>query len=143
MVFEGCTRIAAEYFAKAEFGGCIVNIASIYGMVAPRFHIYHGFEYPKEPLLQYCMVKAGIIQMNKWIAAKYGPRGVRCNSVSPGGIGDTKQPFKWQERYRKGVPLGEMIYPEDVAAAVAFLASDDANFISGQNLAIDGGLTAL
>lgn len=143
MVFEDCTKIAADSFANHISGGVIINIASIYGIIAPRFEIYRGFEYPKEPQLQYCMVKAGIIQMNKWIAAKYGPQLVRCNSVSPGGVYHPKQSKEWQQRYKDIIPLGDMADPEDVAATVVFLASDEARYITGVNIPVCGGITSL
>ena len=79
--------------------------------------------------------------MTRALACKYGPQGVRVNCVSPGGVFDNQDPV-FVERYNQRVPLGRMATPEDVADAVVFLASDKAKYITGQNLVVDGGLTA-
>ena len=115
--------------------GAIVNIASVNGLTALA----------EEP---YSAAKAGVINLTKNMAVKYGQRGVRVNCISPGTV---RTPI-WQERLAqdpeifdrlaKWYPLGRVGEPEDVARAALFLASDDAAWITGTNLVVDGGLLA-
>jgi meso-butanediol dehydrogenase/(S,S)-butanediol dehydrogenase/diacetyl reductase len=116
-------------------GGAIVNIASVNGLG------YFGNE-------AYSAAKAGMINLTQSIAARYGPKGIRANVVAPGSI---RTPI-WNERVEKApqvfetlvkwYPLGRIGEPEDVAAAVLFLASDAAAWISGAVLRVDGALMA-
>jgi len=90
----------------------------------------------------YSAIKAGIINFTKYLAAYYGPFNVRVNSVSPGGIFDG-QPKQFVEQYEEKVPLRRMGKPGDIAPAVAFLISDDSSYVTGHNLVVDGGWTAI
>jgi NAD(P)-dependent dehydrogenase (short-subunit alcohol dehydrogenase family) len=115
--------------------GAIVNIASVNGLG------YFGNE-------AYSAAKAGMINLTQSIAARYGPQGIRASAIAPGSI---RTPI-WGERLDKDpevfdklvkwYPLGRVGEPEDVAAAALFLASDDAAWVSGAVLRVDGGLTA-
>jgi NAD(P)-dependent dehydrogenase (short-subunit alcohol dehydrogenase family) len=124
---------------KEGGGGSIINLASIYGIVAPDFSIYEGT--PMTMPVAYASIKAGIIALTKYIATCYGPCQVRANVVSPGGIFD-RQPASFVERYSSRTPLGRMGKPEEVVGAVIYLASDAASFVTGHNLVVDGGWTA-
>ncbi len=114
-------------------GGVIVNIASVNGLG------YFGNE-------AYSAAKAGMINLSQSIAARYGPKGIRANVVAPGSI---RTPI-WNERVEKEpqvfetlvkwYPLGRIGESQDVAAAALFLASDEAAWISGAVLRVDGGL---
>ena len=116
-------------------GGVIVNIASVNGLAY----------FANEP---YSAAKAGLINLTRSMAARYGPQGVRVVAIAPGTI---RTPL-WQERVDKKpeiferlmrwYPLRRVGEPEDVAAAAAFLASDDASWITGEVLRVDGGLLA-
>lgn len=128
----------AEHF-KDNGGGNIVNIASIYGVVGPSFEVYDGTEMTMPAA--YSAIKGGIINMSKYMATYLGKDGVRVNVVSPGGIFD-HQKESFVKSYEKLVPLGRMGNPEDIAPAVSFLLSDEAKYITGQNLIVDGGWTA-
>jgi 2-hydroxycyclohexanecarboxyl-CoA dehydrogenase len=122
----------------ARGGGKVVNIASDAGRVGS------SGEAP------YSACKGGIIAMTKTLARELATKGVRLNTVCPGltetgmlesfmlGAGN---PDKLREAYTRAVPIGRLGKPEDIAGAVLFLASDDAEFITGQTISVSGGLT--
>ena len=111
--------------------GRIISIASIIGLIG------------NPGQANYAASKAGIIALTKSVAKELGSRGVTANAVAPGFI-ETAMTEVLPEEVRKGflenIPLGRGGTPEDVANAVAFLASDDAAYISGQVLTVDGGM---
>lgn len=116
--------------------GSIVNIASVSGMKATE----------KVPLSVYSTTKAGIIMFTKSIAVEYAPYKIRCNCVCPGTVRSPfLQPYLEDEKARKVMsatqPLGRIGEPEDVAHSVLYLASDEASWITGAVLVVDGGST--
>ena len=135
-----CCRAALTQMKK-QGSGSLVNIASIYGVVAPDFAIYEGMEHTTSPAV-YSAIKGGILQLTKYLAALYGPHGVRVNAVSPGGIFDRHDPV-FVERYNAKTMLRRMGTPEDIAGPVAFLLSDSAAYITGHNLMVDGGFVEM
>jgi NAD(P)-dependent dehydrogenase (short-subunit alcohol dehydrogenase family) len=120
--------------------GSIINIASIYGVVANDPTIYEGTTMVQPPT--YNFVKAGMINYTRYLACYYGKQGVRANSISPGGYFDN-QPEPFVKAYCHRVPVGRMLGPEDIQGAVVFLASDASQYVTGTNLMVDGGWTAL
>lgn len=120
--------------------GSIVNIASIYGVVGNDFTLYE--EYGGTSPSAYSAIKGGIINFSRYMASYFGKKGVRVNCVSPGGIFDNQHP-SFVARYEAKVPMGRLGNPEDIAPAVSFLLSDEARYITGQNLIVDGGWTAI
>jgi len=120
--------------------GSIINISSIYGVVANDPTIYEGTDMLQPP--HYNFVKAGMINFTRHIANYYGKRGVRANCVSPGGY-FSNQPESFVSNYCKRVPIGRMLDNEDIKGAVVFLASDASEYITGHNLMVDGGWTSL
>lgn len=122
---------------QARKAGVIVNIASVNGV---RF-----FGNPA-----YSAAKAALINMTQSVASEYGKFGIRCNAVLPGSV--HTENISWEIRLRKDpqifeklakwYPLGRVAQPDDVAKAVSFLASDDAAYITGIELPVDGGLLA-
>lgn len=120
--------------------GSIVNIASIYGVVGNDLTIYENTSVISSA--PYAAIKGGIINFTRYLASYYGRSGVRINCVSPGGIFNN-QDQKFVSNYEKKVPLGRMGNPDDIAPVVSFLISDDAKYITGQNLIVDGGWTAV
>ncbi|GLY85125.1 SDR family NAD(P)-dependent oxidoreductase [Actinoallomurus iriomotensis] len=89
----------------------------------------------------YTAAKAGLIGLARSLAKELGPRGVRVNVVAPGPIEtEAEVPPEVRERYQRIIALGRLGRPEDVARAVTFLAGDDAAFITGETLHVDGGI---
>lgn len=120
--------------------GSIVNMASIYGVVGNDLTIYENTNIGTAA--QYSAIKGGIINLTRYLASYFGKQGVRVNCVSPGGIFDNQNPV-FVANYEKKVPMGRMGNPDDIAPAVSFLLSDEAKYITGQNLIVDGGWTAI
>jgi NAD(P)-dependent dehydrogenase (short-subunit alcohol dehydrogenase family) len=124
-----------KFMAKQK-SGSIVNIASIYGVVGNDFSLYEGTDIVPPPA--YSAIKGGIISLSRYLASYYGKRGIRVNTVSPGGIFDNQKPI-FVDNYNKKVPMGRMGNPDDIAPSVTFLLSDKAKYITGHNLIVDGG----
>jgi meso-butanediol dehydrogenase/(S,S)-butanediol dehydrogenase/diacetyl reductase len=129
-----CTRVAlADMLTRRR--GAIVNIASINGLTALGYEAYSA-------------AKAGLISLTQSTAVAYGRHGIRANAIAPGSIRtpiwDERAEIDPQifERVSEWYPLGRIGEPEDVARAVLFLASDDAAWITGTVLHVDGGLLA-
>lgn len=120
--------------------GSIVNMSSIYGVVGNDFTVYDGTSMTSAPA--YSAIKGGIINFTRYLASYYGKRGIRVNTVSPGGIFDNQNPT-FVSNYNKKVPIGRMGNPDDISPAVAFLLSDKAKYITGHNLIVDGGWCAI
>jgi NAD(P)-dependent dehydrogenase (short-subunit alcohol dehydrogenase family) len=129
-------RFARAAVAVMPPGGAIVNVASIFGIV--------GF--PNNAA--YAAAKAGVAGLTRQMAADYGPAGIRINAIAPGLIetGMTRKRIAESQWFRgqmtEMTPLGRNGTPDDIAASAAFLLSDDAAFISGQVLVVDGGWLA-
>lgn len=116
--------------------GSIVLISSIQGIRAPKFEHYSGLQMTSPA--EYSAIKSGVISFAGWLAKYSKNLGIRVNSVSPGGI-DDDQPTVFKERYRNDCLNKGLLDPEDVTGAVRFLLSDDARYISGQNIVVDDG----
>lgn len=122
--------------------GSIVNIASIYGVVGNDFTLYE--EYGGTSPAAYSAIKGGIINFTRYLASYYGKYNIRVNCVSPGGILDEKnQHPSFIKKYSDKSPLKRLGKPEEIAPAISFLLSDEASFITGHNLMVDGGWTAI
>lgn len=126
-----CTRAAAKVMIKQR-AGRIINITSIMGQIG------------NPGQANYSASKAGIIGFTRTVARELGARGVTVNAVAPGFI-DTQMTDaiagELREKTLERIPLGRLGLPQDVGAAVAFLASDAASYITGQTLTVDGGMT--
>ncbi len=133
-----CTRAAIRWMREAG-GGVILNLGSVSGQVADY------------ALAAYCASKAGVHGLTRAVAVDHGPDGIRCNAICPGWIMTemAEQAFALGEdaadakrRALARHPIGRFGTPEDIAALAAWLASDEAAFVSGQLFTADGALTA-
>jgi NAD(P)-dependent dehydrogenase (short-subunit alcohol dehydrogenase family) len=128
----------------ARGGGSIIQTGSIYGLVAPDQRIYEGSLYQglqiSSPAV-YSASKAGVVGLTRHFASLWGQRGVRVNCLVPGGV-DSGQNDTFRDNYSRRVPMGRMATPQDLVGPLIFLASDASAYVTGQVLAVDGGLTA-
>ena len=120
--------------------GSIINISSIYGVVGNDPSLYEGTTLLQPP--HYNFVKAGMINFTRYMANYYGKKGIRVNCVSPGGYFNN-QPEPFLKNYCKRVPIGRMLGNDDIKGAIVFLSSDASEYVTGINLLVDGGWTAL
>ncbi|HOQ24063.1 MAG TPA: 3-oxoacyl-[acyl-carrier-protein] reductase [Bacillota bacterium] len=124
------TKAAAKAFLKQK-SGSIINIASVIGLMGNTGQA------------NYAASKAGVIALTKSVAKEFGSRGIRANAIAPGFIRSKMTevlPEETKAALLKAIPLGVLGEPEHVAKAVVFLASDDAQYITGQVLQVDGGM---
>lgn len=143
---DGAFVVAQEIGSRmAKRGrGSIIQTSSIYGVVGPDQRIYEGAEYLGRPINTppvYSASKAGIVGLTNYFAAYWGHRGVRVNTLTPGGV-SSGQNSVFQDRYSARVPLGRMAEADEIVGALIFLASDASSYVTGQNIIVDGGLTA-
>ncbi len=130
-----CCREVLLQMKKQGFGS-VVNMSSIYGINGPDFTVYEGTAIGNA--VEYSAIKGGIVNLTKYLASYFGAAGARVNCVSPGGIFDN-QDERFAANYNKKVPLKRMGNPDDIAPSICFLLSDDAKYITGHNLVVDGG----
>jgi glucose 1-dehydrogenase len=128
-----CAQAAIQHFLDAGHPGVIVSTSSIHATV------------PHEEGIAYMMSKAGVNGMTRTLAARYARHGIRVNAVGPGSIltpmnAEFTEDPSTLRRVERTVPMGRVGRPEEIAAAIVFLSSDDAAYITGQTLYVDGAL---
>jgi 3-oxoacyl-[acyl-carrier protein] reductase len=124
------TRAALKTMLAGKWGR-IINISSVVGLMG------------NPGQANYISAKAGLIGLTKAVAKEYAGKGITCNAIAPGFIESDmtdKLPEAVRTKYLEGIPAGRFGSPQDVAALVAFLASESAGYINGQTIAVDGGL---
>lgn len=120
---------------KQSKGGNIINISSIYGSHAPDYRLYEGTSMGNPA--GGAVSKGALIQLTRWLATTLAPQ-VRVNTLSPGGV-FRNQPEVFVKRYEERTPLARMATEDDLRGAIAYLASDLSLYVTGQDLAVDGG----
>ena len=131
------SQILCDHFLKNGKGN-IINVASIYGTLPPRFSIYEETEMTMP--VEYSAMKAAIIQLTKYFAQYYKKHNIRANSISPGGI-ISEQPMIFQNKYKEYTGNIGLLTPNQVSETINFLCSDLSAPITGQNLIVDDGFS--
>lgn len=138
-------RLAAESMVKAGNGGSIVQLGSIYGVVAQDLNVYEGTDMHEN--MTYAVIKGGITNLTRQMANYYGQFNIRVNTLCPGGLkghiagGNDSQSPIFVEQYSKKTPLKRLGLAEEVASTALFLSSEAASYITGSTVMVDGGWT--
>lgn len=125
-----CSREAVKLMLKAATPGVIINVSSTSAVTG-------------EGPSHYCAAKAGVMGLTRSMARELASNGIRVNTIVPGPTNTPMMadiPEDWMQSMLKAIPLGRMGETDEIARVAAFLASDDASFITGQNLAVNGGM---
>lgn len=137
-----CSQKFGTQMAK-QGGGSIVNMCSTYGVGAPDFKVYSDEPIKIATPIAYSISKSALIGMTKYLASYWGPKGVRVNLLTPGGIrSEARQTQTFLDKYNARTPLGRMAKPTEMQGAIVFLCSDASSYMTGANLVVDGGWTA-
>ncbi|EAS44603.1 oxidoreductase [Photobacterium profundum] len=132
------TQQCAAYFQDKLEPFSLVNISSIYGVVAPKFDIYDNT--PMTMPVEYAAVKSAILHLNKYAAAYVNDSRFRINCVSPGGIFD-HQPDAFLDAYKGNTHGAGMLDVDEIIGSIMFLLSEQSKFVTGQNIIVDDGFS--
>jgi NAD(P)-dependent dehydrogenase (short-subunit alcohol dehydrogenase family) len=140
MHLGGYFLVAQQFglYFREQGGGNIVNMASIYGTIAPRFDIYA--DTPMTMPVEYAAIKSAVIQLTRYLAQYFKGNGVRVNCISPGGVLDN-QPEAFIQKYNAHCSGKGMLDAHDLIGSLMFLLSDASMHITGQNFIVDDGFS--
>ncbi len=140
-----CAKVFGSKLIKEKKPGVLVNIASTYGLVAPDQSLYnHKQTENKLPYVKdasYSVSKAALIALTRNLAVEWAYHGIRVVALSPGGVITENGDQEFTRKYEKRTPLGRMANKDEYNAALIFLISDSASYMTGTNLVVDGGWT--
>lgn len=131
------SQVFAQYFESQSHGN-IINISSIYGVVAPKFEIYDNT--PMTMPVEYAAIKSGLIHLTKYMAKYFRGMNIKVNALSPGGIFD-HQPKPFLEEYKKQCLNKGMLDANDLQGTLVYLLSDMSKFVNGENIIVDDGFS--
>ena len=141
------SRLAAEESVKNNKNGSIIHLGSIYGLVGQDLSIYKGTKMSEN--MTYSIIKGGITNFTRQMAAYYGRYNIRVNTICPGAIEghvagkDKKQSALFIKNYSEKTPLKRLGKSSEIGSSAVFLASDASSYITGLNLIVDGGWTII
>ncbi|MFD1178857.1 SDR family oxidoreductase [Paenibacillus puldeungensis] len=142
-MFLVAQAVGKQMLTQGE-GGSIIQTSSIYGVVGPDNRIYEGSYYLGREINTppvYSASKSAVIGLTRYLATMWAEKGIRVNSITPGGV-ESGQNQEFKMKYSNRIPLRRMAKPEEMVGAILYLSSDASSYVTGQNLIIDGGLTA-
>lgn len=134
--FAVCQAVGPRMAAAGR--GSIINVGSLYAGRAPDPGLYDHLDPPFLKPPAYGASKAAVVNLTRYLARLWGPRGVRVNALSPGGVLGDQDPL-FRERFCARVPLGRLAEADDLTGPLVFLASDASRYVSGHELTVDGG----
>ncbi len=132
------TQQCASYFKKHQTPFSLVNISSIYGVIAPKFEIYDNTSMTTP--VEYAAIKSAILHLNKYVVSYVNDSRFRINCVSPGGIFDN-QPNDFLDAYRKRTHGAGMLDVNEIIGSVLFLLSENSRYVTAQNIIVDDGFS--
>ncbi len=136
-----CSQAVSRSMVERETG-VIINLCSTYGLVGPDQRIYERPGQPKRyKPVHYSVTKAGVLGLTRYLATYYAGKGIRVNALTPGGVFNGHDE-DFVRQYSARTLLGRMAQPDELNAALLFLASDASSYMTGANLVVDGGWTA-
>jgi NAD(P)-dependent dehydrogenase (short-subunit alcohol dehydrogenase family) len=139
-----CAKTVGRRMIDQGSGGSIIQTSSIYGIRGSDKRIYEGSFYLERQISNpgvYSTSKAAVVGLTKYLAAYWADQGIRVNTLTPAGI-ESGQNETFKQRYSARVPLGRMARADESVGALIYLASDASSYVTGQNIVVDGGLSA-
>ena len=127
-----------------KINGSIIQTSSIYGLLGPDQRIYDGSLYMGQEIntpAVYSVSKSAILGLTRHLATYWANKGIRVNTLTPGGV-ESGQNDVFKKKYSNRVPMNRMALPHEMAGGLLYLASDASSYVTGQNIIIDGGLSA-
>jgi NAD(P)-dependent dehydrogenase (short-subunit alcohol dehydrogenase family) len=137
-------KAAGRRMVEQGTGGSIIQTSSIYGIRGSDKRIYEGSFYLDRQISNpavYSTSKAAVVGLTKYLAAYWADQRIRVNTLTPAGV-ESGQNDTFKARYAARVPLGRMAHRDEVVGALIYLASDASSYVTGQNIVVDGGLSA-
>jgi len=132
-----CSQVFITKMINDGVGGVVINIASDMGVIAPDQRIYENDVKP----VDYSVSKHALIGLTRYLATYFADKGIRVNSLSPGGIYNNRLDDIFVERISSLIPMGRLASKDEYKGAIVFLCSDENSYMTGANLIIDGGRT--